>query len=700
MKTCRRWTLGGASAFAVAGALTCAMPAAAQEPGVEATVIDDVVVTAQRRAENVQDVPMAITAISGEDLAERQILTMVDLRSVAPNVLIEGALGSGSTAAVFMRGHGQINPSFYYDAPVAIYSDGVYYARAAGSLVDLFDVERVEILRGPQGTLYGRNASAGAIRIVSKAPPLDAPTGAGEVEVGERGQRNVRLAVGLPIVEDRVGFRVALASRDNDGFMVNTASGTRAMSDDILSGRASLLARFSEQTSLTLRAELLRDRSTPPGSSSFAPGQDADPFTFGARFEPFNDIDTQTYSATFETELGGAALSSITAFRTVDQANAADGDGKAVPAGIFENLGQNLEQSQFSQEIYLTGDRGSAVPFDWVVGAFYFQEQNDFNFRLRILPFLPANAQLFGQTTEAYGVYGQIIYPLLDERVNLTAGLRYSEELKDFQAHQILESGAPNPAFDFADSISVSRTNWHLALDFHATDDVLFYVQAGTGFRAGGFNGNALNRAQITSGRLATETSFLVEGGVKSEFFDDRLRLNATYFVQDTKDRQFEVLTSTGITNINSNVTVSGIELEVVAAPTPGLELFGNLGTLNDQIENVSTALPRAAPLVYQVGLTYERPVGPSGSLQFGAKYSYTDDYFTNGTNDPLLTQSAYGLLDANLTYRRDNWFLRAAGTNLTDEKTINSGFSIPGLVQVRTPAFPRRWLVTLGYSF
>jgi iron complex outermembrane receptor protein len=706
----RQKSLGAASALALLAAGSGAASAQdAPNEGDNAQAragVDMIVVTARKREETLQDVPVSISAFSGSDLDDAQITNVRDLRFFTPNLYIEPALGLETTTSIYIRGLGQINPSFFFDAPAPIYMDGVYIARAFGSLTDLYDVERVEVLRGPQGTLFGRNASAGAIQIVSKKPPLEDFDLSVEASYGTEGQRNFNTMIGAPLVEGKVGFRAALTYRRNDGFMTETTTGHKAFEDNIFAGRASLLFAPDETTEIILRGDFLRDRSDPPGASAFNPDPDGDPYTFVSNFsddEGFSDTDSYTGSLTINKQLPDATVTSITAYRAVENFGRADGDGKAFPPLVFENLGQGLDQWQFTQEVYVNGSHFGSLPVNWTTGVFYLHEDNKTNFSISILPFIPVTRQLFDQQTDAIGAYLELTYPVGD-RLELSGGARYTWDSKDFQGRQEFADGTPNPAFDFADNTTVYRWTWNASAKFEVNEDFNFYVRSGTGFRAGNFNGNAFNRAAITSGALKTESVFDIEGGFKSEWFDNRLRLNAAYFYEEFENLQLEVLTPSGVTNLNLNVEVNGLEVEILAEPFEGFNLFGNVGTLNNNIPNTpGTELPRAAKYTYQVGFNYHIPLpSNAGRFRIGANYGYTDDYLNGRPDDLARIVPGFGLLDASATYEAPNgkWAFTITGANLTDKFYQVSSFNIPGLVTVQTPNRPRTWLATIRWNY
>lgn len=708
-----RWTRASLAALAVAISPISHARAqddrqtqtSAAEPA-ETSNQGDIVVTAQRSEQNIREVPLSITALSGDELAQRGITSMLGLRGAAPNLYIEKALGGATTTSIYMRGLGQINPSFFFDAPVAIYADDVYYARAAGALVDLYDIERVEVLRGPQGTLFGRNASGGALRIITRAPDATQVEGSLEAGFGSRAQRNINGMLNLPLVADRLALRAVIQTRNNDGFARNELNGERAYDDNLITGRVALGYDAGEGFDVTLRADFLRDRSDPPPPIRLGAPT---PFRYQSNFrdpDEFNNVDTWTVSGSVNIDLGGLTLSSVTAYRAVEQENRAEGDGRADTVGVFENLGQVLDDSTFSQELTVSaGDDDLKID----AGAFYFREKLDFSFQLLILPFppfAPANIQRFNQTTDSYGLFGQV-QARVGERLTLSGGLRYTWDRKDFSARQTLTAtNTENPSFRFDQPFNVDKLTWRAGLLFEASDEVNLFINAATGFRAGNFNGNAQSFADITAGGLRTETNDMIEGGLKSRFLDGRLLINVGYYYQDVQNLQLAVLTGAGVTNRSLSAKIHGLEADFTLTPVQGFRIFGNVASIFDRVERVlgvRANLPFAPKWSGQLGLTYDVPVpNDRGRIVIGSDARYNSPYDLNDRNTPQIRNGDIAIWNASATYVApgDRWSIRGEVINITDRVYNLSGFFIPGLVDVRVPSLPRRYLVTGRVSF
>lgn len=698
----------------VAAVLAAGAPGAAlaqeqeqeQEQGQEQGQVEqapDIIVTAQKRAENLQNIPAAITALTGLDLEERQIINVEDLRNEVPNLYVEQALSGTTTPKMFLRGIGVDNQVFSFDSPIGLYFDGVYIARTTGALIDLFDVERVEFLRGPQGTLFGRNSSVGALRIINKNAPLDRTEINADVSFGNHDQFNANLAAGAPLIDDRLGLRVTFLSRRNDGFQRDLTTGERHMNNNIIASRAALRFVPAEGVEFTLRGDLMFDHSKPTQGASFRDNPDDNLFTFesspGVRF--VNEVEPWGVSGTLEADLGGVDLTSISAYRELRYRNANDVDGRA-EVRSFEVDRQDLDQSQLSQEVYLGGNELASLPLAWTVGAFFMREENDFAWALRI--FAPPTTQLFHQETDSLAFYSQGTLRATD-RLSLTGGLRYTYERKHLTARQLLADGTPNEAFRFDDSIKAKKVNWRAATDYRITDDIMLYVTAGTGFRSGGFNGSARNVPAILSGAFGPEDVFMVEGGAKTEWFDRRLRLNADYYYGKYENLQLAVTRSDGtITTTNVNATVRGIELELTAIPFSGLEIFGNLGTTKDDIEDSPIQLKNTPSIQWQLGATYSIRLGGAGTLRLSGDVSHTASYFNGTNNEPASRVAPYELYNAQIAFitADEHWQFRLSGRNLGDHVFPAHTFDIAGgfISSVHFPSTPRRWLATVGYRY
>lgn len=689
------------------GGLTTATRANAQSPsGASQVVLEEIVVTAQKRAQSIQKVPSAITAFTAADLENHQMINLQEIRGTVPNLYLQEALGSVTTPKASMRGIGVANQVFSFDTPIGFYVDGVYFARITGALVDLFDVERIEVLRGPQGTLFGRNSSVGNIRTFTKNPNLTDTEFKIGVGFGTENQMNAQLAFSVPLTEDKVGLRVSLSTRNNDGFQREVNTGRRAQAEDVNAGRATLHIVPNDSLEIFLRGDFMFDHSDTRIGSNFRVNPDNDLFTFEETVDPAipptNEVDTFGFSGTINWSGPNFDVSSITAYRALNYRNSNDVDGlEAVRS--FEVDQQDLDEWQFSQEIYASGDHLGGLDVDWVAGVFYFHENNEFTWALRI--FAPPTTQFFDQDTDTTAVYAQATFPV-NEKLSLTTGLRYTYEKKAIDVIQFMADGTLTPGFNFVDDITAKKVTWRAAAEYQVNDRALLYLSASTGFRSGGFNGSARDVAAILDGSFGPEDSFSLEGGAKTEWMDGRLRLNAAYFYADYDNLQMAITQSDGtISTTNVSATVHGLEAELIALATEQLQLSATLGTQFDDIENSDDELPNTPDYQARIGAVYTHELSRSNGLfRIGADVSYTDESNNSSSNVLAAVVPGYAMANANITYRspQGHWAFTLAGYNLTDEQVNIHTFDIAGgfISSVQFVNNPRRWLLSARYEF
>lgn len=677
-------------------ALAFAIPAVGQEGDDQQARLGTVTVTAERRAETAQSVPVAVTALDSEALQSRQIVDVQSLKSVVPNVVIEDVPGGSSSIKLFLRGVGTDNPVFSGDGAVGVYIDDVFIARAIGANFDLYDIDRVEVLRGPQGTLYGRNSSAGALKIQTADPVLDEDVMKAEFGVGNNGQIEAKAAVNAPLVDDKLAARLSVFSSSHDPLQTNLVDGSEAYDKNIHGGRAKLLWAAAPTVDVLLSADFVRERALPNVAVSFRDEDldfdgepeyrfDGDLLTYeSALSDIFQDIDNFGLSAKVNWALSDTVeLTSITAYRDLFFQIRDDVDGTV--ASRFEP-NQRLDNSTFSQEFNLSGGTDR---FDWVTGLYYFEEESDFLWDLTVFANLgaPQNFQFFNQKTEAYALFGQATFDLTD-RLSLTGGLRYTEETKDFSAEGYIETG-PQPVrggdpvgtldWTFADDITFDNVSYRLAADFALTDQALVYASYSTGYRSGGFNGGARSLAEVSAPPFAEETVDTAEIGLKSDWADGRLRFNATYFVSDFQDLQEASLRAGGFATETSDAEINGVEIEAQALVTDGFVLGLQAGTLDGEVDGTGQEVKYTPDLTYTLTADWTQPLANGGELFASASYAYEDEYFINVENQPEVAVPEHEIVDARIGYRLPGgrWEIELAARNLFDEAYPTHGFFI-----------------------
>ena len=648
--------------------------------------LEEVTVTAQRREESQQSVPLAITALSADMLERQQIRSIAQLDQIVPNIVMNQNTGTSSASKIFLRGVGEDESFFTADTPVGIYVDDVYIARQTGAMFDLFDIERLEVLRGPQGTLYGRNTSAGAVKLVSRKPVLGEYQGQAELTIGSYDRVDVRATGNLPL-GDAAALQGAVLMRTRDGYTRNAFDGMFVNDQDVKGARLSLLAEPFDRFRALLSADYIRERSTPGYAVPLTLNAQRDPlqdplpqtgdfFTTSSDIvDPMNDLDQWGASATLEFGLSNdLTIKSITGFRKLENLLYLDADGGvlAPPPSIMGrfHLFQDQKQHQVSQELQALGKLVDGR-LRYVAGLYYFRENNEQDTKNVVgLPALVGspvaasgrfdltNIAREELTTDSYAAFVSGTYDFTD-RLSLTMGLRYTSESKDFTNQVIQPNGTipvvcingtgATPAqaaavpctpaqlalgyFSFTNQSAFDKT-WsdttpRVVLDYQITDFALAYLSAAKGFKGGTTSGRdtaALNNL----GRIVgdPETNWTYEAGFKGDWFDRRLRTNVAVFRNEYEGMQFGVTSPSGsFGRINAgDATIDGLELEVTAVPIEGLELNGSVGLLDGEYTEWTAALTTCAA---QGLTTVDQYLGlslkqaPEWSYRLGANYSH-----------------------------------------------------------------------------
>ncbi|GGY38787.1 TonB-dependent receptor [Parvularcula lutaonensis] len=691
-----RATLAGAGAIS---AIVTAWGATASAQGPEADIEDDdvILVTAQRRVQDIQDVPAAVTNLSQDELEANQVADVTDLQYLIPNISIAAGTGTANSARIFLRGVGEDESRGAVDPAVGIYIDGIYIGRQVGSLFDLVDVERIEVLRGPQGTLYGRNTNGGAIKLVSVRPQME---NGGEVRtlIGNEGRVDLRATANLAL-GDNTAFRVTGFSRDRDGFWDFNPNGAAAQFGGEFGElktravRASLLHNFTEDWRLLLSADYTNDLSDPIPDSA-APPNDADGDVFTIEplpgttcaagtpitFQPLgcfggydNNTESQGYSANLEGVFGNFDFVSLTGYREME-------DDLATRIGF--PYFQQTTQDQFSQEFTLSSNFDG--PFNFVGGVYYFTE----DVLLETTFIFPFSVDT---STESYAIFAQGFLDVGDNGT-LTVGGRYTDEEKELDA--------ANLAFNLTrmEDISFDDFSYTLKYDHDFTEDVMGYVSYSTGFKAGGWSPDCFGAAACFL-PVEEETLDSFEIGVKTDLLDGMLRFNATYFNNDYENLQIgATVPGLGFTRFNVDETsIQGFEFEWNLDLSDSFSVFGNLGLLDAEYTSVTQSqaggltnsgascpggvvtiecaldleLKNAPEYKGLVGAQYETPFA-NGILTVRGDVSFEDDSWSLVANGPPHALTDPGaLLNGRIHYEPmdGNWFVAVWGQNLTNEE-------------------------------
>ncbi len=688
-----------ASVVVLVGALS-ALPAQAQDAGdTYARRLGAVTVTAQRVEENLQDVPVAVTALDATLIEDRQVADLLDLQSQVPNINVATNTGTANAARIFLRGVGEDESRGAVDQAVGVYVDGVYIGRSVGSLFDVVDLASIEVLRGPQGTLYGRNTIGGAIKLTSVRPQFE-NSGDVRVTIGNQSRVDLRGTANLQL-SPTSAVRITGLMRERDGFFDLNPNGARADEgrDDlgglhILAGRASFYTEFSPEWSLLVSLDQSLDRSDPIPDSA-APGNDADNDIFTIEPLPgvtcgaattslgcFTAYDQRALSrgasATLEGEIAGLDFTSITGYRELED---------ELSTRIGSPFRQQTDQSQFSQEFTL-GQSGEGA-LDWLIGAYYFTEDISLD-TVFVFPFE------IDSTTDSTALFGQATYKL-NETLSLTGGLRYTDETKDFSGANLVLP------FSRTDSADFENVSFMLGADYRLNEDILGYLKYATGFKSGGWSPDAFSGTAVFL-PVDEETLDSVEAGVKTDLFDNTVRLNAAVFFNKYEGLQIgATVPGVGFTRFNVDETeIAGLEVEGLWQLTDSLQLNANLGLLSaeytdlngDQARGLTNngagcpagtiaandpaiiacalglELKNAPEYKATLGALYKRPLA-NGMLTASGDISFEDDTWSLVANSP-----PHALIDAptlanlRLKYEADaGWSIAVWGKNLTDEE-------------------------------
>ena len=568
-------------------------PALAQDKkadDAEAQVLNSIVVTAQRRQERLQEVPMAATALTARELETRGIANIADLSAIAPNLQVSLTPGNSTAAQISMRGSVTTNPALFWEPTVGMYVDGVYVGKMQGSVFELVDLERVEVLRGPQGTLYGRNTLAGAVNLVTRKPSGQFG-GSAQVEVGNYNAREGKVSVDLPAL-GLLKASVGLRSEQRDGWVKTTAgSSVPDLNDrDNSGGRVALNLALSRDLQLDYRFDTTRVRQNSrfsqvirstvdrdfgfPSGILVTSGRQTTASVDGPSFERLN---LDGHALTAEWKLGSAGtVKYIYARRDMKWEDGLDLDGSPV---AFAHTQRLSDYAQRSHELQWTGGAGG---LNWVAGVFRFEDDG---FTNNPQSFFYGGATFdsrYGFTTRANSVFGQVDYKLTPS-LTLTGGLRRTSETKTIDRLLSAGTSVVIPA-GTRGSADFSSTTPLVSLGYKLSPNVSVYARYAEGFKSGGFNGEAQDVAEtLTPFRPEKQRS--IEAGLKSTLAGGRAQFNVAVFSNRSKDLQQAVFTAKGsaASNIRNvgEATTQGVELEAVLRVTDGLRLQAGYGYLD-----------------------------------------------------------------------------------------------------------------------
>lgn len=602
----------------------------AQAPQADRDALEEVVITAEKREGTVQDTPISIAAFSGAELAKAGVVSTEALSGIVPGLNVQREV----IGKVVIRGVGTENFSVGSDPGVAIHLDGVYLARSSVSVFEFFDTQRIEVLRGPQGTLYGRNATGGVINIISNKPEVEFG-GYAKIDVGNYSKKRLEGALNVPFSDTAAG-RLSVLWADRDGYTKNLNAGARARgygeldNQDLYAVRGQIRFTPSDAFEGHLQLDVSKDDSNPPAFKYFThstpPGLPWSPVTSMGAAVPGDQVlpDLRQVSQGFEQtvpgstrtapaiggnkstsanikltwDLGNLSLMSQTAYRKTDFSWLNDGDG--VDA-FFVTYFQDDESKQLTQEFQLSNAGESR--FDWILGAFYLKEESKtfsgLAFNIGIPPPGINGILIDGESnTKSISVFGQGTYEFTD-RLRGTLGVRYTKDDKDGDLVYNLFGGVlPPPGPTGTTWPQVLNDSWSavtpkVGVDFDFTDDIMGYVSATRGFKSGGFN--------LIAVQTPYDPEFLwsYEAGLKTKLADGRVIANFGAFLYDYKDMQVgKIVNLSDVLTNAAGSTVKGLEAEIRAALGGGVELNVGAAYLDAKFDEFLTEDPAvdAAP--------------------------------------------------------------------------------------------------------
>jgi iron complex outermembrane recepter protein len=712
----------------------------------EAQVLEEVVVTAQKREQSLQDVGISVTAFSGEQIRALGFEQTLDLAAHTPGLVASGFSGDPNISLFAIRGVGQNDFADHHESPNAIYVDGAYVGAMGASGFQMFDLDRVEVLRGPQGTLYGRNATGGLIHFISRKPTREFDA-YGDVTVAAYSQVRFEGAIGGPLGE-KLSTRASVASNYHDGWMKNRIGGDIHEAAN-LSGRVQLQFEPHERASMNLKVHAALDDKPnagtyqhrasvfgPDGLGQFLPDdvnadlwglgscpgcdplgyRDTDGDPHAGDFSTTGNIDRDVWGVSGNLEwefVNGLALTSITDYYELDKTYLEDSDGSPNPLMIFYT-GQDTQQ--FSQELRLSGE---SERLRWVAGLYYLNIDGEYSSRLDVPLFLADQRNDWVLDTTSWAIFSQAEIDLTPHWT-VIGGLRWTEDEKEYEFNpRCLGAGCLGfflfPGLGTVGEVGFSEAtagdltrrddgdySAKFELDWRPREGLLVYTGVTRGNKAGGFSAplDALLLPVEMTYKPEVLTSY--EAGIKAQFFDGRLRYNSSAFYYDYED--FQAFNFSGLTQVvvNADAEIKGIEAEIVLLPTDDLELMLGLSLLDAKVSDI--AMPSGqrqdqdmaqAPEVTVNGLVRKMWPFWNGDLFAQLDFFYSSEQVFNTVNHPTAYADSYLVANGRVGYTTADgrWEVAAFGRNIADEEYKTYAFDVSGFGYSASVFGPPRWI-------
>ena len=724
-------------------------------PGVGlAQSLEEVIVTAQKREQSMQDVPVAVTAYDAMALEQAGIQTIADLERSTPNTTLRPSRATNSTLTAYIRGIGQNDPLWGFEPGVGLYIDDIYFARPQGAMLDVYDVERIEVLRGPQGSLYGKNTIGGAIKYVTRRMSGEPELGL-KATAGSYGQRDLVANGQLPLINDVLYVGGSVATFNRDGFGNNIFTGTENYDKDVQAARVSLEYTPGDNWFVRLAGDITQDDSNNRTGSRLVPslqtGSPAATNVFdsngGAGAE--QEVENSGVNLTIEWDFNEAlSVKSITAYREGETNGFIDFDG--TPVNTFD-APVHYQDHQFTQEVQFnyTMDRLALVgglyyldgtasgEFDVIAGA-ALGEAAVVPSAARTPTF---NAATVGSAdTESTAAYLHASWSVNDA-LSVTLGGRYTRDEKSATVYKArlftagsIQNGASSTfggtdiavlglQSDFSEGDSWNQFTPKVGVDYKLNDDTLLYASYAEGFKSGGINMRADVSASPAgfSHVFEPEEAQSYELGIKTELWDNRVRINAAAFHTDYESVQVTttVLVGTNFVpavNTDNEQSIDGLEFELTAQLTDALSVLFNFGYIDAEWDRFVTAgqdladnttvsnVPETAGMF---ALNYAGDLGEHGRYVLNGSVSFTDDIAVEvNTPNQLIDADSYTLINVDAVWYSANeqWTVGLHAKNLGDEEYRVAGYNFPNFLGddsiLGFYGDPRTVSLSVGYAF
>lgn len=679
----------------------------------------DIVVTARRRSESLQDVPLSVTAFGQAELESQGVTSLRDMAHIMPGVQFTER-GSLSTQLT-IRGVGGDSRNIGIEAGVGMYVDGVYVPRTSGYNSDLAEIAQIEVLRGPQGTLFGKNTIGGVINITTKAPS-DTFEGSAYASYGNYDALRTQASISGPLA-DNLSARLTVATFDRDGYIHNIFDGQDVNDENRRGARLQLLYKAGDSLDITLNADITRDRRTTLQSQMASPAGAAAPYYTGRRFEANTDQPNRDKRDMWGTSLtanyrlpGGLVLSSISAYRKIDVTVSSDID--QLPVNLFNSNPLTDFVQMASQELRLTSPGDGPLRY---VGGLYYYHQRGTAVRNIFIGGSLANGAInrAKAITDSYAAYLNADYDLLDT-LTLTGGIRYTYEKK---TGDYLQIRGPLLSYDFDDlRRSDKNVSWTGSLTYKPSSAFTAYATVSKGFKSGGFNLDTISAPNLIPDDLVFGPEAVVnyEIGIKGQAFDRMLRFSLAAFQMDYSDKQVAQIVATAASPVPSiqvtnagKAKIRGIELETTLRPMKGLSLSANAAYLDAKYTRFDYSAPGAAVTISYAGnrieFTPDWTLGAQGEYRFGigsgegfvtGAVNYNGETYLQPEALPKYREPGYALVDARIGYETANGVTIALwGKNLTQKAYRTYARVFGGLDQL-VYGEPRTYGVEVRYRF